>query len=156
MRILLTGAGGPSTEAILKLWSPKHELFFTDAKIDSITPQVSSDKRFFVLYATDKQFLQAIIDLTTRLQIDILISQVDEELPILAGIFVIENLSEILQVSYFKYTRKKYGEGRRIFKMSPIHHHYQKSGYHESKIVVRFWIVGILLAVFTIVTLKLR
>ena len=76
-------------------------------------------------------------------------------LPILAGIFVVENLSVILQVSYFKYTRKKYGEGRRIFKMSPLHHHYQKSGYHESKIVVRFWIVGILLAVFTIVTLKL-
>jgi len=77
-------------------------------------------------------------------------------LPILAGIFVVENLSVILQVSYFKYTRKKFGEGRRIFKMSPLHHHYQKSGYHESKIVVRFWIVGILLAVFTIVTLKLR
>ncbi len=77
-------------------------------------------------------------------------------LPILAGIFVVENLSVILQVSYFKYTRKKFGEGRRIFKMSPLHHHYQKSGYHESKIVVRFWIVGILLAVFAIVTLKLR
>jgi len=77
-------------------------------------------------------------------------------LPILAGIFVIENLSVILQVSWFKYTKKKFGEGRRIFKMSPLHHHYQKSGYHESKIVVRFWIVGILLAVFTIVTLKLR
>jgi phospho-N-acetylmuramoyl-pentapeptide-transferase len=77
-------------------------------------------------------------------------------LPILAGIFVIENLSVIMQVSWFKYTRKKYGEGRRIFKMSPLHHHYQKLSYHESKIVVRFWIVGILLAVFTIVTLKLR
>ena len=77
-------------------------------------------------------------------------------LPILAGIFVVENLSVILQVSWFKYTRKKYGEGRRIFKMSPLHHHYQKLQYHESKIVVRFWIVGILLAVFTIVTLKLR
>ena len=77
-------------------------------------------------------------------------------LPILAGIFVMENLSVIRQVSYFKYTRKKYGEGRRIFKMSPLRHHYQKSGYHESKIVVRFWIIGILLAVFTIVTLKLR
>ena len=74
----------------------------------------------------------------------------------LAGIFVVENMSVILQVSWFKYTRKKYGEGRRIFKMSPLHHHYQKSGYHESKIVTRFWIVGILLAVFTIVTLKLR
>lgn len=77
-------------------------------------------------------------------------------LPILAGIFVVENLSVILQVSWFKYTRKKFGEGRRIFKMSPLHHHYQKLNYHESKIVVRFWIVGILLAVFTIVTLKLR
>ena len=77
-------------------------------------------------------------------------------LPILAGIFVIENLSVILQVSWFKYTKKKYGEGRRIFKMSPLHHHYQKLSYHESKIVVRFWIVGILLAVLTIVTLKLR
>ena len=77
-------------------------------------------------------------------------------LPILAGIFVVENLSVIIQVSWFKYTKKKFGEGRRIFKMSPLHHHYQKSGYHESKIVVRFWIIGILLAVFTIVTLKLR
>lgn len=77
-------------------------------------------------------------------------------LPVLAGIFVIENLSVILQVSWFKYTKKKFGEGRRIFKMSPLHHHYQKLQYHESKIVVRFWIVGILLAVFSIVTLKLR
>ena len=77
-------------------------------------------------------------------------------LPILAGIFVIENLSVILQVSWFKYTRKRFGEGRRIFKMSPLHHHYQKLSFHESKIVVRFWIVGILLAVLSIVTLKLR
>ena len=77
-------------------------------------------------------------------------------LPILAGIFVAENLSVILQVSWFKYTKKKFGEGRRIFKMSPLHHHYQKLSYHESKIVTRFWIVGILLAVLTIVTLKLR
>jgi phospho-N-acetylmuramoyl-pentapeptide-transferase len=74
----------------------------------------------------------------------------------LAGIFVAENLSVILQVGYFKYTRKRFGVGRRLFKMSPLHHHYQKSGYHESKIVTRFWIVGILLAVLTIVTLKLR
>ncbi|WP_456379411.1 phospho-N-acetylmuramoyl-pentapeptide-transferase [Lutibacter sp.] len=77
-------------------------------------------------------------------------------IPILAGVFFIETLSVILQVSYFKYSRKKYGEGRRIFKMSPLHHHFQKSGYHESKIVTRFWIIGIMLAVFTIVTLKLR
>jgi len=77
-------------------------------------------------------------------------------IPILAGIFLVENLSVIMQVSFFKYTKKKYGEGRRIFKMSPLHHHYQKSGYHESKIVTRFWIVGIMLAVLTIVTLKLR
>lgn len=77
-------------------------------------------------------------------------------LPILAGIFVVENLSVIMQVSWFKYTRKKFGEGKRIFKMAPLHHHYQKLEYHESKIVVRFWIVGILLAVFAIVTLKLR
>ncbi len=77
-------------------------------------------------------------------------------LPILAGIFVVENLSVIMQVSWFKYTRKRFGEGRRIFKMAPLHHHYQKLSYHESKIVVRFWIVGILLAVLTIVTLKLR
>jgi len=77
-------------------------------------------------------------------------------IPILAGIFLIENLSVILQVGFFKYTKKKYGVGKRIFKMSPLHHHYQKSGYHESKIVVRFWIIGIMLAVFTIVTLKLR
>ncbi|WP_242920415.1 phospho-N-acetylmuramoyl-pentapeptide-transferase [Pontibacter liquoris] len=77
-------------------------------------------------------------------------------IPILCGIFLIENLSVMLQVSYFKYTRKKYGEGRRIFKMSPLHHHYQKMGYHESKIVGRFWIVGIMLAILTLVTLKLR
>lgn len=77
-------------------------------------------------------------------------------IPLLCGIFLAENLSVVLQVGYFKYTKKKYGAGRRIFKMSPLHHHYQKSGYHESKIVVRFWIVGILLAVFAIVTLKLR
>jgi phospho-N-acetylmuramoyl-pentapeptide-transferase len=77
-------------------------------------------------------------------------------IPILAGIFLVENLSVVLQVSYFKYTKKRFGEGKRIFKMSPLHHHYQKSGYHESKIVTRFWIVGIMLAVFTIVTLKLR
>ena len=77
-------------------------------------------------------------------------------IPMLAGIFFIETLSVILQVSFFKYTRKKYGEGKRIFKMSPLHHHYQKSGYHESKIVTRFWIIGIMLAVLTIVTLKLR
>lgn len=76
--------------------------------------------------------------------------------PILCGIFLIENLSVIMQVSYFKYTRKKFGEGRRIFLMSPLHHHYQKRGYHESKIVTRFWIVGIMLAILTIVTLKLR
>ncbi len=77
-------------------------------------------------------------------------------IPILAGIFLVENLSVVMQVGFFKYTKKKYGEGRRIFKMSPLHHHYQKSGYHESKIVTRFWIVGIMLAVLTIVTLKLR
>lgn len=77
-------------------------------------------------------------------------------LPLLCGIFVIENLSVVLQVSYFKYTKKKTGVGQRIFLMSPIHHHYQKKGYHESKIVARFWIVGILLSILTIVTLKLR
>ena len=77
-------------------------------------------------------------------------------IPVLAGIFLAENLSVILQVGYFKYTKKKTGIGKRIFKMSPLHHHYQKTGYHESKIVTRFWIVGILLAVITIVTLKLR
>ncbi len=77
-------------------------------------------------------------------------------IPVLCGVFLAENLSVVMQVSYFKYTRKKYGEGRRIFKMSPLHHHYQKSGYHESKIVTRFWIVGILLAIISIVTLKIR
>jgi len=76
--------------------------------------------------------------------------------PVLCGIFLAENLSVVLQVGYFKYTRKKHGAGRRIFKMAPLHHHYQKSGYHESKIVTRFWIVGILLAIVTIVTLKIR
>ncbi|MFD2543423.1 phospho-N-acetylmuramoyl-pentapeptide-transferase [Lacinutrix gracilariae] len=77
-------------------------------------------------------------------------------IPVLCGIFLAENLSVVMQVSWFKYTKKKYGEGRRIFKMSPLHHHYQKSGYHESKIVTRFWIVGILLAILSIVTLKIR
>ena len=77
-------------------------------------------------------------------------------IPVLCGIFLIENLSVILQVAYFKYTKKKYGEGKRIFLMSPLHHHYQKKGYHESKIVMRFLIVGIFLAVISIVTLKLR
>jgi len=77
-------------------------------------------------------------------------------IPILAGVFLAENLSVILQVGYFKYTKKKTGVGKRIFKMAPLHHHYQKSGYHESKIVTRFWIIGIMLAVITIVTLKLR
>ena len=77
-------------------------------------------------------------------------------IPLLCGVFLIEIFSVIIQVSYFKYTKKKRGEGLRIFKMSPIHHHFQKSGYHESKIVARFWIIGILLAVLTIVTLKLR
>jgi len=77
-------------------------------------------------------------------------------IPILCGIFLMENLSVVLQVGWFKYTKKKFGAGRRIFKMSPLHHHYQKGGFHESKIVTRFWIVGIFLAVLTIVTLKIR
>ena len=77
-------------------------------------------------------------------------------IPILCGIFLIENLSVLLQVSYFKYTRKKYGEGRRIFKMAPIHHHFQMKGIHESKIVTRFWIVAVMLAILSVVTLKLR
>ena len=77
-------------------------------------------------------------------------------IPILCGIFLVENLSVMLQVGYFKYTKKKYGEGRRIFKMAPLHHHYQKLGIHESKIVSRFWIVGVMLALLTIITLKLR
>lgn len=77
-------------------------------------------------------------------------------IPIMCGVFLIENVSVMLQVGYFKYTRKKYGEGRRIFLMSPLHHHYQKKGIPEAKIVTRFWIVGILLAVITLATLKLR
>ncbi len=77
-------------------------------------------------------------------------------IPVLCGVFLIENLSVMIQVAYFKYTRKRYGEGKRIFLMSPLHHHYQKKGYHESKIVNRFWIVGIMLAVLTIITLKTR
>jgi phospho-N-acetylmuramoyl-pentapeptide-transferase len=77
-------------------------------------------------------------------------------IPILCGVFLVENLSVMLQVSYFKYTKRKYGEGRRIFKMSPLHHHYQKLGYHESKIVSRFWIIGIMLAIVTVITLKTR
>jgi phospho-N-acetylmuramoyl-pentapeptide-transferase len=77
-------------------------------------------------------------------------------IPILCGIFILENLSVVMQVSYFKYTRKKYGEGRRIFRMAPLHHHYQMEGYHESKIATRFWLIGVLLAVFSLATLKLR
>lgn len=77
-------------------------------------------------------------------------------IPVLCGIFLMENLSVMLQVAWFKYTKRKYGEGRRIFRMSPLHHHYQKLGMHESKIVTRFWIVGILLAVVTVITLKIR
>jgi phospho-N-acetylmuramoyl-pentapeptide-transferase len=77
-------------------------------------------------------------------------------IPVMCGIFVIENLSVVMQVGYFKYTKKKYGEGRRIFLMSPLHHHYQKRNIPEAKIVTRFWIVGILLAVVTLATLKLR
>ncbi len=77
-------------------------------------------------------------------------------LPLLCGVFLLENLSVMLQVSYFKYTRRKYGIGKRIFLMSPLHHHFQKAGLHESKIVTRFWIIGIMLAVLTVVTLKLR
>ncbi|HCV50642.1 MAG TPA: phospho-N-acetylmuramoyl-pentapeptide-transferase [Saprospirales bacterium] len=77
-------------------------------------------------------------------------------IPILCGIFVVENISVVLQVGYFKYTRKKYGEGRRIFKIPPLHHHFQKRGMHEARIVIRFWIVGIILAVLTMITLKVR
>ena len=77
-------------------------------------------------------------------------------IPIICGIFLVENLSVILQVVYFKRTKAKYGEGRRILLMSPLHHHYQKVGYHESKIATRFWIIGIILAIMSIVTLKLQ
>jgi phospho-N-acetylmuramoyl-pentapeptide-transferase len=77
-------------------------------------------------------------------------------IPIFCGVFLVENLSVIIQVSYFKYTKKKYGEGRRVFLMSPLHHHYQKKGFHESKIAVRFWIVTILCVVMSIITLKIR
>jgi phospho-N-acetylmuramoyl-pentapeptide-transferase len=77
-------------------------------------------------------------------------------IPILCGIFLVENLSVVMQVSYFKYTKRRFGEGRRIFRMSPLHHHFQKKGYPEPKIVTRFWIVGILLAVITVITLKIR
>jgi len=77
-------------------------------------------------------------------------------IPVLCGIFFVESLSVMLQVGYFKHTKRKYGEGKRIFLMAPLHHHYQKKSYHESKIVTRFWIVGILLAIISIVTLKIR
>jgi phospho-N-acetylmuramoyl-pentapeptide-transferase len=77
-------------------------------------------------------------------------------IPIICGVFFVENLSVVIQVTYFKYTKKKYGQGKRIFLMAPLHHHYQKAGMHESKIVTRFWIVGLMLAVLSFVTLKLR
>ncbi len=77
-------------------------------------------------------------------------------IPIFCGIFLVENLSVMIQVAYFKYTKKRFGEGKRVFLMAPLHHHYQKKGYHESKIVSRFWIIGIMLAILSIVTLKLR
>jgi phospho-N-acetylmuramoyl-pentapeptide-transferase len=77
-------------------------------------------------------------------------------IPIFCFVFLIENVSVMIQVTYFKYTKRKYGEGRRVFLMSPLHHHYQKLGYHESKIAVRFWVVTILTMVLAVVTLKLR
>lgn len=77
-------------------------------------------------------------------------------IPVFCGVFLIENLSVMIQVAYFKYTKKKFGEGKRVFLMAPLHHHYQKKGFHESKIVSRFWIVGVMLAILSIVTLKLR
>jgi phospho-N-acetylmuramoyl-pentapeptide-transferase len=77
-------------------------------------------------------------------------------IPVLCGVFLIENVSVMIQVGYFKYTKKRFGEGRRIFLMAPLHHHYQKRGFHEAKIVTRFWIIGILLAIITIITLKVR
>ena len=77
-------------------------------------------------------------------------------IPVLCGIFLVENLSVVMQVSWFKFTKRRCGEGRRIFKMAPLHHHYQIIGYHEAKIVQRFLIVGIILAVFSVITLKLR
>ena len=77
-------------------------------------------------------------------------------IPVLCGVFLIENISVIMQVSYFKYTKRKFGQGRRIFLMSPLHHHYQKKNIPEPKIVIRFWIIGILLAVITVLTLKIR
>jgi phospho-N-acetylmuramoyl-pentapeptide-transferase len=77
-------------------------------------------------------------------------------IPIFCGIFLVENLSVIIQVGYFKYTKKKFGEGRRVFLMSPLHHHYQKKGFHENKIAFRFWVITILLVVASLVTLKIR
>jgi phospho-N-acetylmuramoyl-pentapeptide-transferase len=77
-------------------------------------------------------------------------------IPILCGVFLVENLSVVLQVGYFKYTKRKYGVGKRIFKMAPLHHHYQLKGMNESKIVTRFWIASVMLAVLTIITLKVR
>ena len=77
-------------------------------------------------------------------------------LPLLCGVFVVENLSVIIQVGWFKFTKRRTGTGQRVFLMAPLHHHYQKKGFHEAKIVTRFWIIGILLAIMTIITLKLR
>lgn len=77
-------------------------------------------------------------------------------IPVLCGIFMVESLSVVMQVGWFKFTKRKYGAGRRIFRMSPLHHHYQVLGYAEPKIVLRFFIIGIMLAVFTIITLKIR
>jgi phospho-N-acetylmuramoyl-pentapeptide-transferase len=77
-------------------------------------------------------------------------------IPIFCGVFLVENISVVLQVTYFKYTRRKYGVGRRIFLMSPLHHHYQKKGYHEAKIVTRFWIITVLCVLFSVATLKMR
>jgi phospho-N-acetylmuramoyl-pentapeptide-transferase len=77
-------------------------------------------------------------------------------IPIFCGVFLVENLSVMIQVSWFKYTKRKYGEGRRIFLMSPLHHHYQKKGYHESKIAVRFWIVTMMCIVLAVMSLKMR
>ena len=116
----------------------------------------------FVIIVLNKYLASGItatlISLSIGAVIAVLAVLVKKELliPVLCGVFLIENLSVIIQVLYFKYTKRKYGKGERVFLMAPLHHHYQKKGIHETKIVARFWMVGILLAILTLATLKLR
>ena len=114
---------------------------------------------FLVMQRGLPQIVHQVVLQQLNLQLNLAHKQAEKMeflIPILCGLFLVESLSVIMQVSWFKYTKKKYGEGRRIFLMAPLHHHFQKKGVPEPKIVARFWIIGIALAIFTVITLKIR